>query len=94
MESKSGRQPLDSEHRSQREEGGKISSVTHTPGFKMTIGRQTNLGIARLIVEDEQGHYEPINLASTIDEAREMAIGDSQHRAGGGRKPLEKKRQR
>ncbi len=27
-----------------------------------------------LILEDEEGSYEPINLASTIDEANEMAI--------------------
>jgi hypothetical protein len=47
----------------------------------MTIGRQTNLGIAMLILEDEKGHYEPINLASTIDEAHEMAIRDSQRRS-------------
>ena len=46
----------------------------------MTIGGQTNLGIAMLILEDQQGRHEPINLASTIDEAREMAISDSQRR--------------
>lgn len=33
-----------------------------------------------LILEDEEGHHEPINLASPIDEALEMAISDSQHR--------------
>jgi hypothetical protein len=33
-----------------------------------------------LILEDEEGHYKPINFASTIDEAREMGIGDSHHR--------------
>ena len=33
-----------------------------------------------LILEDEEGHYEPINLACTIDEAREVAISDSQRR--------------
>ncbi|MGA3236692.1 MAG: hypothetical protein ABSG03_10340 [Bryobacteraceae bacterium] len=33
-----------------------------------------------LILEDEEGHNEPINLASTIDEAHEMAISDSERR--------------
>jgi hypothetical protein len=50
-----------------------------TAGFNMTISRQTNLGMAMLILEDEEGHYEPINLASNIDEAHEMAISDAQH---------------
>jgi hypothetical protein len=60
----------------------RLKPVTpHTPGFNMTIGGQTNLGIAMLILEDEKGHYEPINLASTIDEAHEMAIRDSQRRS-------------
>ena len=52
----------------------------HTPGFNITIMPETNLVNAMLILEDEEGHYEPITLASTIDEAREMAISDSQHR--------------
>jgi hypothetical protein len=34
----------------------------HTHGFNMTIGRQTNLGIAVLILEDEVGHYHAICL--------------------------------
>jgi hypothetical protein len=59
----------------------RLKPVTpHTPGFNSTISRNTNLGIAMLILEDEEGHYEPINLASTIEEALEMAISDSQRR--------------
>ena len=55
-------------------------TTPHTPGFNRTLSLDTNLGLAMLILEDEEGHYEPINLASTIGEAREMAISDSQHR--------------
>jgi hypothetical protein len=59
----------------------RLNPVTpHAPGFNITIRPETNLGNAMLILEDEEGHYEPINLASTIDEAREIAISDSQHR--------------
>jgi len=55
-------------------------TTPHTPGFNRTLSLDTNLGLAMLILEDEEGHYEPINIASTIEEAREMAISDSQHR--------------
>jgi hypothetical protein len=55
-------------------------TTPHTPGFNRTLSLDTNLGLAMLILEDEEGHYEPINIASTIEEAREMAISDSQRR--------------
>jgi hypothetical protein len=47
-----------------------------TPGFAIQILRDTDLGIATLIVEDEEGHYEPINYASTLAEGFEMAKDD------------------
>ena len=47
-----------------------------TPGFAIQILNNTELGIASLIVEDEEGHYEPVNYASTIDEGFEMAKED------------------
>jgi hypothetical protein len=34
------------------------------------------LGSAILILEDEEGHYEPIGIASSLDEACELAVGD------------------
>ena len=37
-----------------------------TPGFAIRILLDTDLGIATLVVEDEEGHYEPVNYASTL----------------------------
>jgi hypothetical protein len=51
-----------------------------TPGFAIEILRDTDLGIAMLIVEDEEGHYEPINFASTLAEGFEMAKEDLRNR--------------
>ena len=47
-----------------------------TPGFAIQILRDTDLGIATLIAEDEEGHYEPVNYASTLAEGFEMAKDD------------------
>jgi hypothetical protein len=33
----------------------------------------TDLGLAMLIIESEEGHYEPISVVSSIREAREIA---------------------
>ncbi len=51
-----------------------------TPGFAIQILRDTDLGIATLIVEDEEGHYEPVNYASTLAEGFEMAKEDLHNR--------------
>jgi hypothetical protein len=51
-----------------------------TPGFAIQITPDTDLGNAMLIVEDEEGHYEPLNAASTINEAKEMAQDDLRSR--------------
>jgi hypothetical protein len=51
-----------------------------TPGFAIQILRDTELGIATLIVEDEEGHYEPVNYASTLAEGFEMAKEDLRNR--------------
>jgi hypothetical protein len=60
---------------------GTLKPVTpHAPGSNRTISPDTNVGIAMLILEDEEGRHEPINLAFPIDEAREMAISDSKRR--------------
>ena len=51
-----------------------------TPGFAIQILRDTDLGIATLVVEDEEGHYEPVNYASTLAEGFEMAKEDLHNR--------------
>ena len=53
---------------------------TPTPGFAIQILRDTDLGIATLIVEDEEGHYQPINYASSLGEGFEMAKEDLRNR--------------
>jgi hypothetical protein len=47
-----------------------------TPGFAILLGPGTPLGLAMLVAEDEEGHYEPVAVASTINEARELASSD------------------
>jgi hypothetical protein len=49
-------------------------------GFGMPLENDTDLGLALLIVEDEQGHYEPVANVSTINEAKELAAQDSRRR--------------
>ena len=36
----------------------------------------TDLGLAILVAEDEEGAYQPVAVASTINEARELAASD------------------
>ena len=36
---------------------------------------ETELGLAMLIAEDEDGHYEPVAVAASINEAKELAEG-------------------
>ena len=49
-----------------------------TPGFAIQILRDTDLGIATLIVEDEEGHYEPVNYAAHWPRFRDGQRGPSQ----------------
>ena len=51
-----------------------------TPGFAIQILRDTDLGIATLVVEDEEGHYDPVNYASSLGEGFEMAKEDLHNR--------------
>lgn len=44
-----------------------------TPGFAIKLAEDTQLGMAMVICEDEEGAYEPVGIASTISEAREIA---------------------
>ena len=42
-------------------------------GFAIPLQPDTELGLALLIAEDEEGHHEPVAVASTINEAKEIA---------------------
>jgi len=48
---------------------------THN-GFAFPLRPDTELGLAMLIAEDEEGHYEPVAVAATINEAKELAESD------------------
>ncbi len=52
----------------------KQTTVCH--GFAIPLEPDTELGLAMLIAEDEDGHYEPIAVAATISEAKEIAESD------------------
>ena len=45
-------------------------------GFAIPLKPDTELGLAMLIAEDEDGHYEPVAVAATINEAKEIAESD------------------
>jgi hypothetical protein len=45
-------------------------------GFAIPLQPDTQLGLAMLIAEDEEGHHEPVAVASTINEAKEIADSD------------------
>ena len=49
-------------------------------GFAIPLENDTDLGLALLIVEDEEGHYEPVANATTINEAKELAADDLRRR--------------
>jgi hypothetical protein len=55
-------------------------SPNATPGFAIEIGPDTNLGLAILLAEDEEGHSEPVAVVVSINEAREIAVGDMRRR--------------
>jgi len=44
------------------------------------LKREDELGFAFLVAEDEEGHYEPIELVSTLNEAAEIAEADLKRR--------------
>lgn len=50
------------------------------PGIAIPLKPGTELGLAMLIAEDEDGHYEPVAVAATIDEAKEIAASDLRDR--------------
>ena len=53
---------------------------TPTPGFAIWLTDNTDLGIAMLIAEDDDGRYLPLGPVSTISEARRLAQRDLRQR--------------
>ncbi len=49
-------------------------------GFAIPLQPDTQLGLAMLIAEDEEGHHQPVAVASTINEAKELAEDDLRRR--------------
>jgi hypothetical protein len=58
----------------------KQQCTASTPGFAIELESTTELGTATLIVEDEEGHYEPVGHACNIREGREIAEDDARCR--------------
>jgi len=54
----------------------KQTKTNATPGFAIEIRDNTELGLAMLVAEDEDGHYEPVAVAASINEAQEIAESD------------------
>jgi hypothetical protein len=55
----------------------KNASQEATPGFAILINRDTDLGIAMLIAEDEDGNnYEPVGPVANVNEAYEIAASN------------------
>jgi hypothetical protein len=50
--------------------------TTTYAGFAIPLQPDTDLGLAMLIAEDEEGHHEPVAVATTINEAKEIAESD------------------
>ncbi|MGA7410352.1 MAG: hypothetical protein WBW33_07690 [Bryobacteraceae bacterium] len=53
---------------------------TSNTGFAVPLKNDTELGLALLIAENEEGHYEPVAHVSTINEAKELAADDLRRR--------------
>jgi len=53
---------------------------TNDTGFAIPIQPDTELGMAILIVESEDGQHEPVAVVATINEAREIANSDLRER--------------
>jgi hypothetical protein len=54
----------------------KQNQANATPGFAIEIDDNAEVGLAMVIAEDEDGHYEPVAVAATIREAKEIAESD------------------
>ena len=54
--------------------------TTSYNGFAFPLQPDTELGLAMLIAEDDEGNYEPVAVATTINEAKEIAESDLRSR--------------
>ena len=53
---------------------------TSNSGFAVPLENDTDLGLALLIAEDDEGRYQPLANVSTINEAKEIAADDLRRR--------------
>jgi hypothetical protein len=51
-----------------------------TSGFAIEIKDSTDLGLAMLVAESEDGQYEPVAVVANVGEAREVAVHDLRSR--------------
>jgi hypothetical protein len=58
----------------------KQTRTNATPGFAIEIKDDTELGLAMLIADLGDGHYQPIGVVVSINEAREIAASDMRGR--------------
>ena len=56
------------------------AALAPTTGFANEIKDSTDLGLAMLIAESEDGQYEPVAVIANVGEAREVAQQDLQSR--------------
>ena len=56
------------------------TNANATPGFAIEIKDDTELGLAMLIADLGDGHYQPIGVVVSINEAREIAASDMRGR--------------
>jgi len=52
-----------------------------TDGFAVPPTDTTDLGLAMMILESADGHYKPIGVVCTIQDAEEVAVADKASRA-------------
>src|ERR1700733_13200413 len=58
----------------------KLTTTKTGEGFWMSLQPETDLGLAILIVEDEEENYEPVAVAVNIGESKELAQSDLRER--------------
>jgi hypothetical protein len=56
------------------------TQTNHYNGFAIPLQPDTNLGLAMLIAEGEDGQHEPVAVVGTINEAREAVESDLRDR--------------
>jgi hypothetical protein len=53
-----------------------IKTMVAAPGFAIEIKPDTELGLAMLIAEDEEGNHEPVAVTNSINDAKDIAADD------------------